>query len=157
MQFMSQDADWSIGPLQCIGSFLHSSIRPLVHWSTGPLFHWSIGPMFHWSIVPLVHCSIGPLVHWTIRLNFCRSVPPEFLRSLFKWCDTWWSQMGNFCPSNFMAIFSKDAFLPVSQKIKFAHYWISDRRKMRRLGSFPPDKFLEKSQPQVSYVKISGW
>ena len=47
----------------------------------------------------------------------------------------WSSQMGNCCPSNFMPIFFKDAFVPVSQKIKFAHYWISDGRKMRHLGS----------------------
>ena len=59
-------------------------------------------------------------------------------------------KMGNLCPSNLMAIFSKNAFLPVSQKIKFAHYWISDRREMRPV-------FLEKSHRQVSYVLISGW
>ena len=59
---------------------VHWSIGPLVYWSIGPLVHWSIGPLIHWSIGPLVHCSIGPLVHW---LNFCRSVPPEFLQSFF--------------------------------------------------------------------------
>ena len=50
----------------------------LVHWSIGPLVHWSIGPLVHWFIGPLwlnVKCQMS------IRLNFCRSVPPELLRS----------------------------------------------------------------------------
>ena len=51
--------------------------------SISPLVHWSIGPLVHWSICPLVHWSIGPLVQMSIRLNFCWSVPPEFLRSFF--------------------------------------------------------------------------
>ena len=76
----------SIVPMfQCVFLF-HSVARvscPTVHWSIGPLVHWSIGPLDHWSI--------GQLVHWlnvkcqmSIRLNFCRSVPPEFLRSFFS-------------------------------------------------------------------------
>ena len=60
------------------------------------LVHWLIGPLGHWSIVPLVYWSIGPLLHWSIdplsnvkcqnsiRLNFCRSVPPKFLWSFFQ-------------------------------------------------------------------------
>ena len=71
-----------------IGLLVHWSFGPLVHWSIDPLVHWSIGPLVHWSIGPLAHWSIGPLVHW-LRLNFCRSVPPEFLRSfLIQYSNT---------------------------------------------------------------------
>ena len=66
-------------------SWVHWFIGPLVHWSLttiGLLDHKSIGPLVHYSISPLVHWSIGP-VQMSLRLNFCRSVPPEFLRSFF--------------------------------------------------------------------------
>ena len=50
----------------------------------GPLDHWTIGPLVHWSIGPLVKCQMSKIKNqMSIRLNFCRSVPPEFLRSLF--------------------------------------------------------------------------
>ena len=75
---------WSIGPL------VNWSIGLLVQWSSGPVVQWSIDPLVHWSLGPLVHWSLGPLVHWlnvkcqkSISLNFCWSVPPEFLRSFF--------------------------------------------------------------------------
>ena len=70
--------------------FFRFSLSPLMqlmlqvsldYWSMGPLVHWSIGPLVHWSIIPLVRWSIGPLVQMSIRLNFCQSVPPEFLWS----------------------------------------------------------------------------
>ena len=49
------------------------SISPLVHCSIGPFDHWFIGPLVHWS-----KCQKS------IRLNFCRSVPPDFLRSFLS-------------------------------------------------------------------------
>ena len=82
---------------------VHCFIGPLVHWSIGPLVHLSTGP---WSIGPLVHCSIGLLVHWSIGwmsnvkcqywLNFCRSVPPEFLRSFLYLTQLYGSWYWNF-------------------------------------------------------------
>ena len=93
----SPSVHWSIGPLDhgSIGTLVDLSIGPLVHWSIGPLRpldywdHWSIGPLVNHSISPLVHWSFGPLVQMSIRLKFCRSVPPEFLRSffLFVYCQ----------------------------------------------------------------------
>ena len=84
--------------------------------------------------------------------------PPAFLDNLPNWCDTRWSSVGDFCPSNFMAKFWKDTFVPVSQKIKFAHYWISNGRKMRHLGS---DFFLQKGLiskfPMFSLLGFPKW
>ena len=88
---------------QCVFLFMGSQ-EFLVHWSIGSLVHWSIESLVYWSIGPLVPWSLGPLVHWSIgwmsnvkckmsyvkcqksnqmsiRLNFCRSIPSEFLRS----------------------------------------------------------------------------
>ena len=90
------------------------------------------------------HCKLKWLLAAEIHLHFY---------NLPKWCDTWWSSVGDFCPSNFMAKFWKDTFVPVSQKIKFAHYWISNGRKMRHLGSdFSLLFFLKRSYSQVFYV-----
>ena len=95
---------------QCVFLFLGSQ-EFLIHWSIGLLVHCSIGPLVHWSIGPLVHRSIGPLIHWltlkcqmsnatcqmskikcqmSIRLTFCRSVPPEFLQSFLGLDLTFW-------------------------------------------------------------------
>ena len=54
--------------------------------------HWSIGPLVHWSIGLLVECQMSNVIcqmtndkcQMSIRLNFCRSVPPEFLLSLVE-------------------------------------------------------------------------
>ena len=51
-------------------------------WSVGPLVHWPIGPLVHWSIGPLVEFQMSKMkCQMSIRLNFCQSLPPEFLRS----------------------------------------------------------------------------
>ena len=69
--------------------FLESDINSRIkqnhsNWSIGSLVHWSIGPLVHWFIGPLVHWSMSKIkCQMSIRLNFCRSVPPEFLRSFF--------------------------------------------------------------------------
>ena len=95
------------------------------------------------------HCKLKWLLAAEIHLHFY---------NLPKWCDTWWSSVGDFCPSNFMAKFWKDTFVPVSQKIKFAHYWISNGGKMRHLGS---DFFLQKGLiskfPMFSLLGFPKW
>ena len=61
------------------------------HWSIGPLVHWSIGPLVNWSIgwmsnvmchMSYFKCQMSKIkCQMSIRFNFCRSVPPEFLQS----------------------------------------------------------------------------
>ena len=69
--------------------------------SIGPLVHWSIGPLVHWSNVKCqisnVKCQMSNVIchmsyvkcQMSIRLNFCRSVPPELLLAShshkYKW------------------------------------------------------------------------
>ena len=98
VQCRMANVQWSFGPL------LHCSIVPLFHWSIGPLIqlvHWSISLLVHWSIGWMsnvkcqmsnvkcqksnVKCQISNVIcQMSIRLNFCRSVPPELLRSFLS-------------------------------------------------------------------------
>ena len=53
--------------------------------SNVPMFQCSNVPMFQSSNVPMFHCSKSNIKYqMSIRLNFCRSVLPEFLRSFFS-------------------------------------------------------------------------
>ena len=63
MQLMSQDEDWSIGPV------VRWRIDPLVHWSIGLLVYWSIGPLVHWSIGPLVECQMSNVKNQMSNVN----------------------------------------------------------------------------------------
>ena len=56
---------------------------PMFQCSNVPMFQCSNVPMFQCSNVQIIKCSNFQMFEYQI-LNFCRSVPPEFLRSFFS-------------------------------------------------------------------------
>ena len=64
---------------------------------------------------------------------------------------------GQFLFLHFHGNIPKDAFVPVSQKIKFAHYWILD--SLKKKGRFGCDffQYLNLNKSWSSLCQFFGW
>ena len=92
-----------------------------------PRTHWSIGPLVPLLIGPLVECQMSNVKNQmsnvrcqkSIRFNFCRSVPPELLRSFLFFKGVRWLESGNCGPSHLLPDL-KPAECDPKSKVPFA-------------------------------------
>ena len=111
------------------------------HSSIGPLFHWSIGPLVHWTTGPLVECQMSNVICYKsnikcqmsikviLKLKFCRSVPPELLRSFFGFVsDSFFSKLNQNIDKKFDVDAVQNIFVRYSLACTLRHLHLHIRK-----------------------------